>query len=268
MLLLLALACGSDPEPVAEAPGDGASAEPTAEDALVEALEEVTADAGEGMPEDAPVNFEEPEPQPEESGEAGDEGPELLPPITELEDGDFGSAEAIVHDASGAITGVRVTLAANLFVRGVPCKEGKELVAHKDGRWSCRLSDPYKVGDFSLRRGAGIVLHENGSLAEVILGDLATPAESVTVAGVPCLSAAELHANSSVSACTLARGNRFPGDVFLPAGSKVKLRDDGGLIRAEVYNEVAIRGTPYAPGTLMFEASGGVSSHQPGVFGG
>lgn len=266
--LLLVLACGSDPEPAA-APTPEAEVEApepaAADEALVEALEEVTAEEEEPLDEEL---LDEEQPDEEVDADEGDEASEvaLLPPISELAPEDFGTVEAIVHEASGAVTGVRVTLAANLFVRDVPCKEARTLEAHADGRWSCVLSDPHTFGDFALRRGARAELHPNGSLSEVLLGDLASPAESVTVAGVPCLSAASLHANGTVAGCTLARGNRF-GEVLLPRGSKVKLRDDGGLIRAEVYEDVPIRGSTYAAGTLLFDGSGGVSGHQVGVFG-
>ncbi|HJN77160.1 MAG TPA: hypothetical protein QGF58_24765 [Myxococcota bacterium] len=271
LTLLLAFACGSDTESAASDPLAEGAAPPAEEgDPL-------------GVPQmrvfDPDVDYEEvwtpdeleldEDGSGQDGGEVAEAGEEvvLLPPLDELEALDFGSRESIVHEASGAVTGVRVILAANMFIRGVPCREAKTAEAHADGRWSCVLSEPYGVGDFSLRRGARATFHENGNLAEVVLGDLASPAESVTVAGVPCLSAALLHDNGNVASCTLARGNRFPGDVLLPRGTKVDLRSDGGLVRAEVYEDVSIRGTPYAAGTMMFDGVGGVSGHQVGVFG-
>lgn len=271
---LLVLACSPDTETAAPTPSPEVAA-PADEGVLAEAMEDLAEQ--EAMPEDAPVNSLEEDGGPldddsVEDAPVGEDGlrlpaVDLLPPLDELGEAEFGSVEAIVHEASGAVTGVKAILAADIVVRGVPCKEGKGIEAHADGRWSCIVSQEHSFGDFPYRRGARATLHANGVLAEVVLGDLTSPAESVTIAGVPCLSAATLHENGNVADCTLARGNRFAADVVLPRGSKVKLRDSGGLVRAEVYEPVPIKGTSYDPGTLLFDGAGGVSGHQVGVFG-
>ena len=174
-----------------------------------------------------------------------------------------GTVEVITNELSGEDVGKNITRASDGDLFGVPCTA---MISVYTDTWGCETTETFTLDGYTTKVGWVALHYGTGKRAGVVFSDLVPASEGADVQGVACKEYAHFHPNGKLAGCMLSAPAPF-GKVKPPAGTDVRLREDGSLESAVVYTSFSVGDTKVPEGTIEFDAAGNITQANEGWFG-